>query len=214
MNKIISKEIFIKNKILTPRFFTLHKNEISKNNLKKLLAKSKIKFPVVAKPINEGSSLGVKISKNISSLSKFTKYLSKKYHHLMFEEYIGGQEIQAAVLNEKPLGAIELIPKRLFYDYKAKYTKTAQTKHIMPARLKKNEYLKVLRIALNAHKALKCKGVTRADFKFYKNKFYLLEVNTQPGMTNLSLVPEIAGYYGVSFNQLVEKILLNASTNR
>ena len=132
----------------------------------------------------------------------------------MFEEYIGGQEIQAAVLNEKSLGAIELIPRRLFYDYKAKYTKTAQTKHIMPARLKKNEYLKVLRIAQKAHKALKCKGVSRADFKFYKNKFYLLEINTQPGMTNLSLVPEIAGYYGISFNQLVEKILLNASINR
>ena len=77
MNKIISKKIFIKNKILTPRFFTLDKNEISKNNLKKLLAKNKIKFPVVVKPINEGSSLGVKISKNISNLSKFTKDLLK-----------------------------------------------------------------------------------------------------------------------------------------
>ena len=92
---------------------------------------------MVVKPIDEGSSLGVKISKNINELTKFTKYLFKKYEQLMFEKFIGGQEIQAAVLNSKSLGAIELIPKRSFYDYKAKYSKSAKTEHIMPARLKK-----------------------------------------------------------------------------
>ena len=84
----------------------------------------------------------------------------------------------------------------------------------MPARLKKSKYKEVLKIALKAHKALNCKGVTRTDFKFYKNKFYLLEINTQPGMTNLSLVPEIANFKRINFENLVEKILLDASTNR
>ena len=130
------------------------------------------------------------------------------------EEYIGGQEVQVAVINGNPLGAIELIPKRLFYDYKAKYTKKAKTEHIMPARLSRKKYNQVLKIAKKTHISLNCRGVTRSDFKFYKNKFYLLEINTQPGMTSLSLVPEIANYSGLKFETLVEKILLDASINR
>ena len=84
----------------------------------------------------------------------------------------------------------------------------------MQARLKKNKYFEVLKIAKLAHKALECKGVTRSDFKFFKNKFYLLEINTQPGMTNLSLVPEIAKYHGINFPDLIDKILQDAGTNR
>ena len=84
----------------------------------------------------------------------------------------------------------------------------------MPARLKENKYKQILHIAKKAHKVLGCKGVTRSDFKYFKNKFYLLELNTQPGMTNLSLVPEIANYCGINFENLVEKILLDASINR
>ena len=138
----------------------------------------------------------------------------KKYDELIFEEYIGGQEIQVAVLNGIPLGAIELIPKRLFYDYKAKYSKKAMTKHVMPARLTKKKYKEALLIAQNVHKVLGCRGVTRSDFKFRNNIFYLLELNTQPGMTSLSLVPEISNYKGISFENLVEKILLDASINK
>ncbi len=214
MNKVISKEIFLKNKILTPKYLTIEKKNFKGNRLNNLLKIKKISFPVVVKPINEGSSLGVKISRNLKNLKRSSKVLFKKYNTLMYEQYIGGQEIQAAVLNNKALGAIELIPKRSFYDYKAKYNKTAKTKHLMPARLKKNEYLYVLKVAKKAHDALNCKGVSRADFKFYKDKFYLLEINTQPGMTSLSLVPEIANYRGISFPNLVEKILLNASINK
>ncbi len=214
MNKIISKEIFLKKKILTPKYFSIIKKEFQSNRLRKLLSNKKMKFPIVIKPVNEGSSLGVKISKNLKNLIVSSKLLLKKYDQLIIEEYIGGQEIQAAVLNNKALGAIELIPKRSFYDYKAKYNKSAKTKHIMPARLEKKDYKKVLKIAKKAHIVLKCKGVTRADFKFFKNKFYLLEINTQPGMTDLSLVPEIANYCGITFPNLIEKILLDASINR
>ena len=166
------------------------------------------------KPVNEGSSLGVKIVKNWKNLHKSAKTLFKKYNELIFEEFVGGQEIQAAVLNKKALGAIELVPKRTFYDYKAKYNKSAKTKHIMPARLKKKDYKKVLNLAKKAHHDLNCKGVTRSDFKYFKNNFYLLEINTQPGMTRRSLVPEIANYSGITFPTLIEKILLDASINR
>ena len=214
MNKIISKKIFKKNKILTPKYFSLNNIEFKKVNLKKLIKNKKINYPIVIKPANEGSSLGVKICNNINSLFKYAKKIHKKYNQIIFEEFIGGQEIQAAVLNNKSVGAIELIPKRTFYDYKAKYSKAAKTEHIMPARLKKNKYFEVLKIAKLAHKALECKGVTRSDFKFFKNKFYLLEINTQPGMTNLSLVPEIAKYHGINFPDLIDKILQDAGTNR
>ena len=95
-----------------------------------------------------------------------------------------------------------------------KYSKAAKTEHIMPAKLNKSDYNKVLKIAKRAHKCLDCKGVTRSDFKFYKKKFYLLELNTQPGMTSLSLVPEIAEYKNISFSQLVNWMVKDASLNR
>jgi len=214
MNKVTSKEIFKKNKIKSPEYFVLEKKVYGKINLYQNIKKKKIKFPIVVKPINEGSSIGVKICKNILDLNKSTKSLFKKYQELIFEPYIGGQEIQVAVLNGFPLGAIELKPKRKFYDYKAKYSKAANTKHIMPANLNKSNYKKALHIAKSAHNALGCKGITRSDFKFLNGKFYLLEINTQPGMTNLSLVPEIANFKGISFETLVKKILLNAGVNR
>jgi D-alanine-D-alanine ligase len=214
MNKIISKEIFRKNKIKSPVYFSFKKKDYNKIKLNKILKIKKMKFPVVTKPVNEGSSIGVKICKNIIELNKATKSLFKKYTELIFEPYIGGQEIQVAVINGFPLGAIELEPKRKFYDYKAKYSKSAKTKHIMPANLKRSKYKEVLQIAKRAHEVLSCRGITRADFKFFKDQFYLLEINTQPGMTDLSLVPEIASYKGISFENLVEKILLNASINR
>ena len=214
MNKIISKDLFTKSKILTPKYFSLTKKECNNKTLQELVIKNKISFPLVIKPTNEGSSLGVKIIKDYKNLYRSSKFLFKKYDELMFEKYIGGQEIQVAVINNNVIGAIELIPKRSFYDYKAKYTKAAKTKHVMPARLDQKNYSKVLHLAKKAHQVLGCRGVTRTDFKFYKNKFYILELNTQPGMTSLSLVPEIAQYSGITFEDLVEKILLDASINR
>jgi len=214
MNKIISKEIFLKNKIITPKFLSLNKLLINKISINKILKNKKMKFPIVSKPINEGSSLGVEINKNKEKLFKSIYHLFKKYDDIILEEYIGGQEIQVAVINGEALGAIELIPKRFFYDYKAKYTKRAKTKHLMPARLSKKNYNKIMKIAQKTHEVLNCRGVTRSDFKFKNNNFYLLEINTQPGMTSLSLVPEIANYTGLNFENLVEKILLDASINR
>ena len=214
MNKVISKEIFKKYKIVTPNYFILKFNELNKKNLKNCIKKRKIKFPVVVKPTNEGSSIGVKICKNLSELQIAAKALYKKYHELIYETFIGGQEIQVAVINGTPLGAIELKPKRKFYDYEAKYNSNAKTQHIIPVDLPKNKLNQVLNIAYKAHKAIGCKGVTRSDFKFSKGKFYILEINTQPGMTKLSLVPEIAAYKRINFLKLIEWILRDASNKK
>ena len=211
MDKIASKKKFIKNNILTPRFIKFKFNLENKNSLKDKI-KKKFKFPIVLKPINEGSSVDVYIT-NEKNLRKNLNKL-KKYKEILIEEYIGGREIQAAILGNKKLGIIELRPRREFYDYKAKYDSKSKTEHIIPVDLSKKNLKKVLNIASKAHKILKCRGVTRSDFKFFRNKFYLLELNTQPGMTELLLVPEIAAFKGISFFRLLEWILNDASINR
>ena len=206
MNKDISKKIFIKNKILTPKYFCYSFN-LSRNDLIKKIY-SKTKFPVVIKPINEGSSVNVFICDKSNIFKKLN--LLRDYRNIIIEEFIPGREIQAAIIGSNKLGAIELKPKRRFYDYQAKYNPKAKTKHIIPVDLTKNKYNQLMNIALKAHKILKCSGVTRSDFKFFKNKFYLLEINTQPGMTKLSLVPEIAAFKKISFIKLIESLLKNA----
>ncbi len=210
MDKEISKKIFIKNKINTPKFFSYS------YNLKKLALVNKInkklKFPVVVKPFNEGSSVNVFIC-NKKNLFKTLNSI-KNYKKVMIEQFIGGREIQVAIMGNKKLGAIELKPKRKFYDYQAKYNTKAKTQHLIPVDLTKNKLKQVLDIALKAHRVIGCSGVTRSDFKFYNGKFYLLEINTQPGMTRLSLVPEIAAYKGISFIKLIEWILKDASKKK
>ena len=210
MDKEISKKLFIKNKILTPKFKKI-KTNLNKEQVLKLL-KKKIKFPVVIKPINEGSSLGVYICNEKNIINNLKKL--KAYDEILVEEFIPGREIQVAILGKKKLGAIELKPKRKFYDYKAKYSSKAKTKHIIPVNIKTKEYQNVMNIALKAHKVLKCRGVTRSDFRFNNGKFYLLEINTQPGMTNLSLVPEIALHHGMNFFSLIDWIIKDASKIR
>ena len=211
MDKILSKEIFIKNNILTPDFIKYDFKKISKKRIIKKIEKT-LNFPVVIKPVSEGSSVDVFICIKKNFIKNLNKLI--KYKEVLIEQYIGGREIQVAILGEKKLGAIELRPKRKFYDYKAKYSTKAKTEHLIPVDLPPKKMNKVLGIALKAHRLLKCRGVTRSDFKFYKNKFYLLELNTQPGMTKLSLVPEIAAYNGMSFIQLLEWILKDASVNK
>jgi len=214
MDKIISKKIFKKNNIKTPNYILFNPINYYKFFKKKIITNSNLTYPLVVKPSNEGSSIGVKICKNFVELKKSIVELFKEHKTLIVENFIGGQEIQVAVINGKALGAIELKPKRKFYDYKAKYFKSAQTQHIMPANLTSQKYKEVLILAEKAHTALKCRGVTRSDFKFDNNKFFLLEINTQPGMTNLSLVPEIAKHVGISFKDLVKNIIHDASINR
>ena len=213
MDKEISKKIFLKNKILTPKYIKINFNKNKKID-KELIRKidQKLGFPVVIKPINEGSSVHVYICSKKNIIQKINKL--KFYKEILIEEFIAGREIQVAILGKKKLGAIELKPKRKFYDYEAKYNVKAKTQHIIPVDISSDNLKKVLNIAFKAHNLIGCKGVTRSDFKFFKGKFYLLEINTQPGMTKLSLVPEIAAYNGMSFIDLIEWILKDASIDR
>ena len=210
MDKEISKKIFINNKINTPKFIKYSFDKKSSKLIEQI--NDKLKFPVVVKPINEGSSVNVYIctKKNITKILKSME----SYKEVMIEEFIAGREIQVAIMGNKKLGAIELKPKRKFYDYDAKYNTNAKTQHIIPVEISRNKLNEVMNMALKAHKVIACRGVSRSDFKFYRNKFYLLEINTQPGMTKLSLVPEIAAYKGISFIKLIEWILKDASTKR
>ena len=210
MDKEISKKIFTKNKILTPKYFLYSFDK----SYKKLLAliNKRLSFPVVVKPINEGSSVNVFICTRKNLLRNLK--LLKDYNRILIEQFIPGREIQVAIIGKKKLGAIELKPKRKFYDYQAKYNSKAKTKHIIPVDLSKKNYTKLMNITLRAHNLLGCRGVTRSDFKFYKGKFYLLEINTQPGMTKLSLVPEISAYTGINFINLIKLILKDASINK
>ena len=210
MDKEISKKIFIKNKINTPKFFVYNYDYKSSELIKNI--QLKLKFPVVVKPLNEGSSVNVFICNKSNLVQKVLSL--KHYKKIMIEEFIGGREVQVAIMGNKKLGAIELKPKRAFYDYQAKYNTRAKTEHIIPVKLSRNKLNHVMNIAQKAHQIIGCSGVTRSDFKFFREKFYLLEINTQPGMTKLSLVPEIASYMGINFLKLIEWILKDASKKK
>lgn len=173
--------------------------------------------PFVVKPLNEGSSVGVTIileGENIA-LQDLPWTFGEK---VLIETFIPGREIQVAVMGDEALGAVEIRPLGRFYDYEAKYT-AGKAEHLMPAPLDPDEYEEALRLALLAHQTLGCRGVSRSDFRFDDTgegpgKFYMLETNTQPGMTSLSLVPEIAGHTGISFEELVRWIVEDASCDR
>jgi D-alanine-D-alanine ligase len=211
MDKLTSKKIFKEANISSPEYQVIKTVEDFQN--------SKIAYPCVVKPNNEGSSVGVYIFNEPKKSNEDTIVtLLKKYNFLILEKYIPGREIQVAVMGSKALGGIEIVPTRSFYDYEAKYSANAKTKHMIPVKINEADYKKILDMALQAHNILGCRGVTRSDFRYNEsdkvNKIFILEVNTQPGMTSLSLVPEIANYYGISFNELVKWIINDASINR
>ena len=165
-------------------------------------------YPLVVKPIADGSSVGVAIIQNAEQLVNLANAADEA---LLVERYIAGREIQVAVLDDEPLGAIEIRTGDGFYDYDAKYT-DGGAEHIMPAPLSEADYDEVMGLALKAHQALGCSGLTRTDFRYDDTSlgeplFYILEVNTQPGMTPLSLAPEIAAHKGMSFATLVQKLV-------
>ncbi len=169
--------------------------------------------PYVIKPLNEGSSVGVEIVREGENRDFSARHWPFGTEVLV-EPYIPGREIQVAVLNGKALGAIEIKPKGNFYDYAAKYT-AGLAEHLMPAPLSAEETATVHRYAELAHAALGCRGLTRSDFRYddtqgTPGRWVILEINTQPGMTPLSLSPEIAAHAGISYIELVEHVLEDA----
>ncbi len=221
MNKVMSKHIFRSLSIDTPKGYVISREDLLKNNIK-------IDYPYVLKPINEGSSIGVHI---VSSHEDYLKlkfdvipardqavsgYLDDKEGAtsmakdlMIIEEYIPGVELHTAVLLDEAIGTMEIRPKNRFYDYEAKYT-DGFAEHIFPAEIPDNIYKMTLEHALKVHRFLGCKTISRSDFRYNpkNNTLKMLEINTHPGFTELSLVPEIAKLAkGINFNELVKIII-------
>ncbi len=202
MNKAMSKHIFRSLSIDTPKGYVISREDVLKNNIK-------IDYPYVLKPINEGSSIGVYIIFSHEDYLELKDNSSTIMEKMIVEEYIPGIELHTAVLLDEAIGTIEVRPKNKFYDYEAKYT-DGFAEHIFPAEIPNNIYKMTLEHALKVHQFLGCKTISRSDFRYNpkNNTVKMLEINTHPGFTELSLVPEIAKLAkGINFNELVKIII-------
>jgi D-alanine-D-alanine ligase len=206
MDKIRSRWVFQQKGLPVPPYRILNPEDASWFTL----GKDGPSLPVVVKPAREGSSVGVHI---VESPGEFPGALEDAFGYgspVLVERYIPGREIQVGILDDEPLGAIEIRPTGQFYDYRTKYT-DGLAEHIFPAPLSRGQYQEALDLSLEAHRSLGCEGGTRVDLRLEEQGgFFILEVNTLPGMTPLSLLPEIARGVGISFPGLCERILLGA----
>lgn len=212
MNKLASKRVFDAVAIPTPRYLEVSSSHDVKNEAERI--QKIFPFPLVLKPTSEGSSLGVTL---IKERDKFREILGKavaEFKDVFVEEYVRGKEVTVGVLGKdhklQALPILELVPKNEFYDYHAKYT-AGMTDFVLPARLSKPLYRHTQEIALAAHRALGCYGVSRVDIIVGNDHIpYVHEVNTIPGMTDRSDLPAEAAHAGISFDELVVKILESA----
>lgn len=205
MNKIFAKKIFQSAGLLVAPYRVMRRGETFRPDL------PGFSFPFVVKPSQEGSSVGVSIVKEAAALQPALDTAFRYDEEILVEQFVKGREIQVGILEEKALGAIEIIPKNEFYDFEAKYT-AGMAEHVLPAPLPPDLYRKVLGLGEDAHRALGCSGYSRVDFLVTEGgDCYLLEVNTLPGMTALSLLPEIAQGAGIGFEELVERIICSAA---
>ena len=204
MNKIFAKKIFQSAGLTVAPYRAMRRGEQFSLN-------HEFSFPLVVKPSQEGSSVGVSIVKEAAAMQPALDCAFRYDEEILVEQFVKGREIQVGILEEKALGAIEIIPKNEFYDFEAKYT-AGMAEHILPAPLPPDLYRKVLLQGEEAHRALGCSGYSRVDFLVTEGgDCYLLEVNTLPGMTGLSLLPEIAQGAGIGFEDLVERIVCSAA---
>ncbi|MDR1139908.1 MAG: D-alanine--D-alanine ligase [Rickettsiales bacterium] len=202
MDKAMSKHMFQSLGIDTPKGYIISREDVLKNNIK-------IDYPYVLKPINEGSSIGVHIISSHEDYLKLKDGNSTIIERMVIEEYIPGVELHTAVLLDEAIGTMEIRPKNKFYDYEAKYT-DGLAEHIFPAEIPDDVYKMALEHALKVHRFLGCKTISRSDFRYNPkdNTLKMLEINTHPGFTELSLVPEIAKLTkGIDFNELVKIIV-------
>jgi D-alanine-D-alanine ligase len=210
MNKIVSKTVFKAYGLSVGPFLIGARGDrdLAEN------AKAEIGLPLVVKPSCEGSSVGVSVVRDEKDLGPALDLAFSYDREILVEKHLRGMEVQVGILGERALGAIEIVPKDDFYSYKAKY-ETGGSEHFFPARLPEGPYKRTLDAGLLAHRALGCRGYSRVDFIIdQEGAPYILEVNTLPGMTATSLLPEIARGAGISFPDLVEEILKLALEER
>ena len=212
MQKDVAKDLFRVAAIPVPEGIVAERLEAAARHL--------MPPPYVIKPIAEGSSVGVFVvtAEHAHPPQELTRADWPYGDRVIVEKYIAGKELTCAVMGEQALGVIEIVPTVRFYDYEAKYA-PGGSKHLLPAPISPFVYQQVRELALGAHKALGCRGVSRADFRYDDRiegtrGLVCLEVNTQPGMTETSLVPELAAHAGISFDELVRWMVEDASLNR
>lgn len=212
MKKDIAKSVLNSAGVPVPGGMVAARKEAAKRHL--------LPPPYVIKPVAEGSSVGVFIVREDHKHppQELTRADWAFGDQILVEPYISGKELTCAVMGDLALGVIEIVPTVKFYDYEAKYA-PGGSKHLLPAPIAADVYREVQRLALAAHRALGCRGVTRSDFRFDDSLgaakgLFCLEVNTQPGMTETSLVPELAAHAGISFEDLVKWMVEDASLDR
>ncbi len=208
MEKVFSKQVFLARGIPTPAFRSFDTQEAALAGLDEL----PFPLPAVVKPSREGSSVGVFICRTREGCVEAIPQAARLAGSILIEQFVAGREVQGAVLDDVSLGAIEIVPAREFYDYEAKYTAGSGTKYLFPAPLPGPQYARVNAVCLAAHRALGCSGATRSDCMVTaEGDVWLLELNTLPGMTAMSLLPKIAAGRGIDFPTLCERLLLGAS---
>jgi D-alanine-D-alanine ligase len=212
MQKEIAKALFRAAGVKVPEGLVAPRLEVAKSHM--------LPPPYVIKPLAEGSSVGVFVvtAEHAHPPQELTRHDWAYGERVMVEKFIPGKELTCAVMGDRPLGVIEIVPRTKFYDYDAKYA-PGGSKHLLPAEISSFVYQEVRKLTLAAHNALACRGVSRADFRYDDRIDGLggvvcLEVNTQPGMTQTSLVPELAGHAGITFDELVRWMIEDASLNR
>ena len=207
MDKLKAKELFRLHNVPTPPYYSIETSDLDK--LEK--THGSFGFPAFVKPRSQGSSVGAGRAMDLPELTKRCEEAAKFDRSILVERFVAGREIAVAVLDGRALGAIEIVPKGGFYDYKSKYTK-GESEYFYPARLSPTRYKGVLMLAERASRCLGCTGATRVDLLVTEGENeYVLEVNTLPGMTKTSLLPKIAAGAGYDFGDLCEAILARAT---
>ncbi|MGQ9646781.1 MAG: D-alanine--D-alanine ligase [Thermodesulfobacteriota bacterium] len=207
LHKIMAKKFFFCEHLPTPTYEVFYRFDLEKNSPKTI----SLPLPVVVKPAREGSTIGVSIVRKPEELIPALREAGQYDEEILVEEFMKGCEITVGILEDIPLPIIEIVPKSGFYDYHAKYTK-GETEYIIPARIPREKYLYAQEVSLRAFQALGCSGCARVDLMTdEEGNPFVIDVNTMPGMTETSLLPKAAQYAGISFEDLVERILLGAS---
>jgi D-alanine-D-alanine ligase len=200
MDKVASRRIFAHHNIPVPEFEIFHRHS------KRSLQRPSLKFPLVLKPSNQGSSIGVGFAYNLGQFKAMLKACFAYDDTIIAERYIPGREITVSILDDEPLPIVEIVPKSTFFDFEAKYQK-GKSEYIVPARINRTASKRAQEIALEAHYLLGCRGFSRVDMILNKGVPYVLEVNSIPGLTEMSLLPMAAKAQGTDFSQLCMKII-------
>ncbi len=207
MHKVMAKRVFLCEKIPTPSFEVFQRKEIEKGSIRPI----SLPLPVVVKPAREGSTIGVSIVRRVEEVLPALREAGEYDEEILVEEFMKGKEITVGILEDLPLPVIEIVPRSGFYDYHSKYTK-GETQYIIPARIPREKYLYAQELGLKAFQVLGCSGCARVDVMTdEEGNPSVIDLNTMPGMTETSLLPQAASYAGIPFEDLAERILLKAS---